>query len=122
MKNEDELKKISDGIKNGDVTISNMVAHESMLEVFKAMRDVTLGELEDWENNGVHVVFEWHENAVGKNKDGNPMFNTYQFLTVDEWTYIQDEMGRTEEKASREENLKKRNVRKRISQNKRKKK
>jgi len=116
MQNEAELKKIATGIRSGSVTVSTMIANADVLTVFRSMRNVTLGELEEWESNGIHVIYEWNDKSIGDDDDGKPVFDTYQFLKTDEWMYIEAEIERLDEKA------KKRNIRKLTSQKRRKKK
>lgn len=104
---ENQLKKIARGIRAGALTTSRMINPNDVLRTFRSMRDVTLGELADWDDDNINSIYEWHENAVEKDEDGNPVFDTYQFLTVEEYAFIDAELERLAEAA------KKRNVRKR---------
>jgi len=113
MREEDDLKKIARGIHEDKVVISNAVPHENMLNTFRGMRSVTLGELEEWGRNGIHLIFEFREKAVAC-EDGNPVFESYQLLSLDEWTFINQEIERLKEDARR------RNIRKRYARKHRK--
>lgn len=106
---QNELKKIADGIRAGALTTSNMVAPENMLNVFRAMCGVTLGELENWEKDGIHLIYEWNKNAAGGD-DGNPVFDSYRRLSTEDCRFIDEEVARLDE-AAKERNI--RNVRKR---------
>ena len=107
MRTEDYLKKIARGVRNDDITTSNDVEHEDMLSTFRAMRDVTLGDLERWENDGIHLIFEWNKNKTLIDEDGNLVFDTYELITHEEYEFVKTEIELLNEKAKKQ-NAKKR--------------
>ena len=104
---EKNLKSLAKGIRAGKVTTSLMIDSGDMLCVFRSMRGVTLGELADWDDDGVDSIYEWTENAVEDDDDGNPVFDTYQFLTVEERKFVDAEVERLSEAAKKRNRRKK---------------
>ena len=111
MRSDDDLKKIARGVKSGGITLSTDVENEDTLSVFRSMRDVTLGELEQWEKDDIRLIFEWNNNKVSVDEDGSPVFDTYEFLTHEEHDRIKEEIKRIDE-TTKKRNAKKRKSRK----------
>jgi len=92
------LLEIACSIRDKEITTSHMVKEEDMLFVFNAMRNVTLGELVDWEKEGCYLIYEWNDRAVSQLTNGMPCFDTFSFITKDEWDVINEEILRLNEK------------------------
>ena len=109
---KNRLKKIAKGIRSGKVTWSMDVAVGDTLQVFRGMRDVTLGQLDDWENQGVHSIFEWNDKAAEEDDDGNPVFDSCQLMHMDEHEFVESELERLKKAAERRKKRKKGKVKK----------
>ena len=83
MKVKKELDDIASGIIQRRITVADNIPISELEKVFPTLMDITLRDAAAMIEKGANTVFEWNSK-----KDASGTFKSWDYLTDDEWNYV----------------------------------
>jgi hypothetical protein len=83
MRDKNELRKIAIGFENKEITTAEELNIDDLEKVFPTLMEMTLKEAVVLVKKDVKVVYEWNCKKIN-----GTHFESWDYLTEDEWAYI----------------------------------